>query len=197
MLGEENLEMFYSSVIPSSFHLGGLRIDIRVTNNELDHSACKSSFVGTDSQTITLNSGGVSREMLEQNYFRELVRLILHVQGRYDLESNRGFVNSFSCFMHQAFITSKGWPDPFTAIQEEFHLDCDYEYVENPTEFDELSNEDESTASRQEWYDDFHDEYEAEQQHLEECSQHGMEFISYAEDWARSDDDGWFYDDDN
>ena len=197
MLDDDNLERFHSSVIPSSFRLGGLNFDIKIANNELNHSACKSFSIDANSQTITLNPGRTSREILEQNYFRELVRLILHVQGHDDLENDRGFVNSFSCLLHQAIITSKGWLDPFATIPEEFHLADEYEYTENPTEFDEPSNEDESMASRQELHDDFHDEYEAEQQHLEECSQHGMEFISYAEDWARSDDDGWFYDDDN
>lgn len=50
---------------------------------------------------------------------------------------------------------------------------------------------------RQDWYDDFHEDFEEEETHFSGCQEHGMEFISYGNDLARSDGEGWFYDDED
>lgn len=106
-------DQFYSSVIPSSFYLGGIKIGVNIKTRQTCPMMQDVCIANHNDQKIYLCPNLASREKTEQAFFRELTRAIVHMQGRHDLVNDDSFLATFACLLHQASSTSKGWPDPF------------------------------------------------------------------------------------
>lgn len=97
---------FESDIIPKSFWLGGLQIDV-----SYDENLCKNrKIVGEaryPSQSIVLDSAVMSKQLTEQNYFHELTHWILYMMNEDELRNNEKFVDVFATFLHQARVTEQ------------------------------------------------------------------------------------------
>lgn len=106
---ENTCKPFESDIIPKSFWLGGLQIDVSYDENLYKNR----KIVGEaryPSQSITLDSVVLSKQLTEQNFFHELTHWILYVMNEDDLRNNEKFVDVFAYFLHQARVTEQCWP---------------------------------------------------------------------------------------
>ena len=93
--------------IPSKFKIGG--DDYKV--NIVEHCGVNDNFgrwwCTSDTIEIANQSGGykVSDSRKRQTFFRELTHAILFQMGKYDLNEDDSFVNSFSAFLSEAINT--------------------------------------------------------------------------------------------
>lgn len=97
---------FQSSIIPTSFYLGGLQIDVTYDENLYKNR----KIVGEaryPSQSICLDSVVLNKQLTEQNYFHELTHWILYMMNEDDLRNNEKFVDVFATFLHQARVTEQ------------------------------------------------------------------------------------------
>jgi len=103
---ENGHQPFESTIIPKSFWLGGLQIDVSFDENLYKNR----KIVGEaryPSQSITLDSVTLSKQLTEQNYFHELTHWILYMMNEDDLRNNEKFVDVFATFLHQARVTEQ------------------------------------------------------------------------------------------
>lgn len=100
---------FESAIIPKSFWLGGLQIDVSYDENLYKNR----KVVGEaryPSQSITLDSVVLNKQLTEQNFFHELTHWILYMMNEDDLRNNEKFVDVFATFLHQARVTEAREP---------------------------------------------------------------------------------------
>ena len=105
---------FESDIIPKSFWLGGLQIDVSYDENLYKNK----KIVGEaryPSQSICLDSVILNKQMTEQNYFHELTHWILYVTNEDDLRNNEKFVDLFAHFLYQARVSETRKPNSITA----------------------------------------------------------------------------------
>jgi hypothetical protein len=126
--GTKTSKPFESAIIPSSFWLGGLKIDVSYDEN-LHKNRRIVGEARYPSQSIVLDSVILSKQLMEQNFFHELTHWILYVMNEDDLRNNEKFVDVFAYFMHQALVTRQ-WEtsvsqetDGVAATQKEQILD--------------------------------------------------------------------------
>ncbi len=101
---EKTSAPFESAIIPKSFWLGGLQIDVSYDENLYKNR----KVVGEaryPSQSIILDSVVFNKQLTEQNYFHELTHWILYMMNEDDLRNNEKFVDVFATFLHQARVT--------------------------------------------------------------------------------------------
>ena len=95
---------FESAIIPDSFWLGGLKIDV-----VFDENFYKTRKIVGEAQyppqRIILDSTIMSRQSIEQNYHHEMVHWILYMMNEDDLRTNEKFVDLFAHFLYQARAT--------------------------------------------------------------------------------------------
>ena len=100
---------FEPDIIPKSFWLGGLQIDVTYDENLYKNR----KIVGEaryPSQSITLDSVVLNKQLTEQNYFHELTHWILYVMNEDELRNNEKFVDLFAHFLCQARVTEAKEP---------------------------------------------------------------------------------------
>jgi len=93
-----------SSIIPDSFMLGGLQIEV-----QFDPSLCRNRKVLGEArypaQQIVLDPSVSGLQQLEQAYYHELTHWILFIMNETDLRNNEKFVDLFAHFLYQARVT--------------------------------------------------------------------------------------------
>ncbi len=97
---------FKSEIIPDSFWLGGLQIDVVIDENLLKSRKLLGE-AQYPAQRIVLDSGLLKQQLSEQNYYHELVHWILYVMNEDVLRDNEKFVDVFATFLHQARVTEQ------------------------------------------------------------------------------------------
>ncbi len=102
-------EGFSSKLIPKSFNLGGLTINV-----EFDDTLCKNKKMIGEAQyhmlRIVLDTVTTKNQMIEQCFYHELIHWILYVMNEDELRNNEKFVDVFSQFLYQSVITAKYEP---------------------------------------------------------------------------------------
>ncbi len=97
---------FESAIIPDSFWLGGLQIDVSYDENLYKNR----KIVGEaryPSQSIFLDSVVLNKQSTEQSFYHELTHWILYMMNEDDLRNNEKFVDVFATFLHQARVTEQ------------------------------------------------------------------------------------------
>lgn len=97
---------FSSTIIPSSFMLGGLTINI-VRD---DSMVCTKGIIGEaryTSQQICLDASVAPLQSLEQSYLHELTHWIFYMMNEDELRNNERLVDLFAHFLYQAMVTAK------------------------------------------------------------------------------------------
>ena len=97
---------FESAIIPKSFWLGGLQIDVNYDENLYKNK----KIVGEARyplQSIALDPSITKKQSIEQCYFHELTHWILYVMNEDELRSNEKFVDMFATFLYQARVTEQ------------------------------------------------------------------------------------------
>jgi len=90
-----------SSIIPSSFWLGGLKISVA-----FDDTMVKAKQVIGEAryahQQIVLDRSVAPLQTVEQSFYHEMVHWIFYVMGEEDLRNNEKLVDLFAHFLYQA-----------------------------------------------------------------------------------------------
>ncbi|MDD2364538.1 MAG: hypothetical protein PHN84_00090 [Desulfuromonadaceae bacterium] len=93
-----------SSIIPTSFWLGGLKIDV-----VYDNTMVKTKQVIGEAryayQQILLDPSVAPMQTVEQSFFHEMVHWIFYVMGEEELRNNEKLVDLFAHFLYQARVT--------------------------------------------------------------------------------------------
>lgn len=181
---------FRSDVIPRSFWLGGFRIEVRFDDTLLanGNGIGQASFL---TQEIVLDSSAGSMQLVEQAFFYELVQWAFFMMAEHELRNNERVKDVFAQFLYQALKTA----EPIADGSEDYKEDCPAIWDEDEeVDYDPGFNDD---------YDSCHEEMEMAQAEWEEEEESRREmeeemacWADYAVSCARSDDEGWFYDDD-
>ena len=102
--GEEQGAALTSQLIPKSFWLGGLQIEV-----QFDTTLCRNRKVLGEAryptQCIVLDPSVSGLQQLEQAYYHELTHWILFIMNETDLRNNEKFVDLFAHFLYQARVT--------------------------------------------------------------------------------------------
>ena len=95
-----------SAIIPTSFWLGGLKIDV-----VFDESLIKSKNIIGEAryckQQILLDPSMAPLQMLEQSFMHELVHWIFYMMGEDEMRGNEKLVDLFAHFLYQAKMTEQ------------------------------------------------------------------------------------------
>lgn len=95
-----------SSIIPTSFWLGGLKIDV-----VYDNTMVKTKQVIGEAryayQQILLDPSVAPKQTVEQSFFHEMVHWIFYVMGEEELRNNEKLVDLFAHFLYQARMTEQ------------------------------------------------------------------------------------------
>lgn len=181
----ENRE-FHSTIIPRSFQLGGLKIDVVLDNTFIDQHNCVGQAVYIE-QKIIIDPSKTPQQTTEQAFVHELVHWIFYMMNEHELRNNERIVDCFAHFLYQALVTK----EPLATagriarprdVFEEIDYDPSYNNDNNP-------HDDNMELAQAEW--------EEEEESRREMEEEMMNWSGYADSWARSDEDGWFYDDED
>ena len=106
---------FQSTIVPKSFMLGGLKINV-----QLDDTLVNTKKVIGEAryaeQAVILDSSAAPRQTVEQAFIHELTHWIFYVMNEDELRNNEKLVDLFAHFMYQALSTAE--PLPVTADQQ-------------------------------------------------------------------------------
>jgi len=184
------VEDFYSPRIPKSFQLGGLTINVQFQET-ISEKGLMLGVAEYVAQRIRLDPTFTHKQTVEQAYLHELVHWILFVMGESELRDNEKFVDIFAHFLYQATVTAEPHPLPNNDIpcpDEEIDYDLagmnhDYDDSDFENIYDHAQEMEEDVI---------------EEDHLRACQEAGNEDAeAYREGIALSDDEGWFYDDED
>jgi len=185
------VEDFYSARIPKSFQLGGLTIDVDF-QEKISKEGMMLGAADYVAQKIRLNPTFTQKQTVEQAFSHELIHWILFIMGESELCNNEKFVDIFAHFLYQAIVTAEPHPDPddnaIPLPEEEMGLDLadmnqNYNEPEHENIYDHAQTMEEDAI---------------EEDHLRASQEAGNEDAeSYHEGMARSEDEGWFYGDDD
>jgi len=104
-----NIEDFFSLIIPQSFQLGGLTIDV-LFQEKIAKNAGMIGVADYAVQQIRLDPTIATKQTTEQAYFHELTHWILFTMGEAELCNSEKFVDVFAHFLYQALKTSTPYP---------------------------------------------------------------------------------------
>jgi len=206
-----NIKDFSSQIIPQSFQLGGLTIDV-LFQEKLAKNAGMIGVADYAVQQIRLDPTITTKQTTEQAYFHELTHWILFTMGEAELCNNEKFVDVFAHFFYQALKTST--PYPKTRVRpDEVPLpdEHDERLCENDSDgisFDEDVFRPDEKCEISDYRDEDDDDRNSleHQMTMEEIAleeeqdrtsrEAGFEEIDvYRDGMALSDEEGWFYDD--
>ncbi len=109
---------FESALIPSSFMLGGLTIDV-VRDDTMVRTKSMIGEAHYAQQLIRLDTSAAPRQTVEQAFFHELTHWIFFLLNEDKLRNNEKLVDLFAHFLYQALATAKYGP----TISEEIPYD--------------------------------------------------------------------------
>ena len=185
------VEDFYSARIPKSFQLAGLTVDVRY-QEKISEGGLMLGAADYIAQEIRIDPTFTKKPTVEQAYLHELTHWILFIMGEAELRDNEKFVDTFAHFLYQSMVTAEPHPDPddnaIPLPEEEMDLDLadmnqNYNEPEHENIYDHAQEMEEDAL---------------EEDHLRASREAGNEDAeSYHEGMARSDDEGWFYGDDD
>ena len=98
-----------SSIIPASFMLGGLTINI-VRDDSMVSTRGLIGEARYTSQQICLDASVAPLQSLEQSYLHELTHWIFYLMNEDELRNNERLVDLFAHFLYQAMVTAKFEP---------------------------------------------------------------------------------------
>lgn len=101
---------FESDIIPASFWLGGLKVDVTYDDTLYKERKIVGEAQYT-TQRILLHTTILSRQSVEQNFYHELTHWILYVMNEDELRNNEKFVDLFAHFLYQARVTETREPN--------------------------------------------------------------------------------------
>ncbi len=102
--------MFKSAVIPRSFMLGGLTINV-VRDDDLVNSRSIIGEARYHEQTIRIDTSVAPRQTVEQSFFHELTHWIFFIMNEDELRNNEKLVDLFAHFLYQALMTATYEPE--------------------------------------------------------------------------------------
>lgn len=179
--------VFQSAIVPKSFWLGGLKINVQLDDTFVEQHNCIGQ-AGYHRQEIRLDPAAAPMQTTEQAYLHELVHWIFYMMNEHELRNNERLVDLFAHFLYQALITAERHPtvaDASSPSQTEAHL-----YLKEPYyEVDFEPDKDEECLAQLEW------DEEEERRYYERTEIEPWTDIS--DSWERSNDEGWYYDDDD
>lgn len=108
---KETMADFHSTIIPKSFHLGGLKIDVRLDPNCGKENGCLGQALYA-TQEIIIDPELARLQTTEQAYLHELIHWIFFMMGEHELRNNERIVDCFAHFLYQALTTSEPLPTP-------------------------------------------------------------------------------------
>ena len=97
---------FESAIIPSSFTLGGLTIEV-VRDDTMVRTKGMIGEARYAEQVIRLDTGAAPLQTVEQAFFHELVHWIFYLMNEEELRNNEKLVDLFSHFLYQALVTAR------------------------------------------------------------------------------------------
>lgn len=100
---------FESKLIPSSFTLGGIKIDV-VLDEKLTTTHGLLGLFGQAEQSIRIDNTIARKDTVEQTFYHELVHSILGAMSETKLNNDERFVDLFSQFLYQALKTAQYKP---------------------------------------------------------------------------------------
>lgn len=100
----QSSDTFDSSIIPQSFWLGGLKVNVKI-DETLKHDRMIGRADYT-SQEIRIDPSVASLQFVEQSYLHELVHWIFFMMNEHELRDNERVVDLFAHFLYQALTTS-------------------------------------------------------------------------------------------
>lgn len=175
---EKMTDHVHSNIVPDSFQLAGFEIKVNLEPvGEGDKSL--SSDSNYRQQTITINPETGCSGVIEYLYVNQLVNWILFVMGEKKLRNKNKFTDGFAHFLHQALVSARKVQNVEGPVDEEYP-----ELSEEP--FDPEDACCGFRALAESYYEEC--DYDDESSDLEP-------WTDYSEDCARSEDEGWFYDD--
>ena len=95
-----------SAIIPSSFWLGGLKIEVEYDRNLVKNR----QMIGEaryGEQRIILDPSAAPLQTLEQSFLHELTHWIFFIMGEEELRSNERIVDLFAHFLYQARVSAR------------------------------------------------------------------------------------------
>jgi hypothetical protein len=101
---------FESTIIPSSFMLGGLTIEV-VRDETMVRTKSLIGEARYNEQVIRIDTGAAPLQTVEQTFIHELVHWIFYLMNEDELRNNEKLVDLFSHFLYQALVTAKHEPD--------------------------------------------------------------------------------------
>lgn len=93
-----------SEVIPTSFWLGGIKIDV-VYDDTLVKTRQVIAEAQYGRQRILLDPSATPLQTIEQSYLHELVHWIFYIMGEDELRNNERIVDLFAHLLYQARMT--------------------------------------------------------------------------------------------
>jgi hypothetical protein len=94
-------------MIPKRLTLAGLDIDITLDPKLYEIRKILGEAQYPQQNILLDDSGIMSKDTSDQNYFHELVHFILYVMSEDELRCNEKFVETFAYNLHQALKTSE------------------------------------------------------------------------------------------
>lgn len=107
----EQVKQFWSSIVPKSFMLGGLRINVTLD----DALASTKGIIGEAryaQQAILIDHTVAPQQTVEQAFLHELTHWIFFVMNEDELKNNEKLVDLFAHFLYQALSTAEPLPEP-------------------------------------------------------------------------------------
>lgn len=109
--------MLESTIIPKSFWLGGLKINVDFDNTMVKMKRCIGE-ANYSKQLIKLDPSVAPLQTLEQSFYHELVHWIFFVMGEEELRNNERVVDLFAQFLYQARMTEQALIVPASEAKE-------------------------------------------------------------------------------
>jgi hypothetical protein len=112
----------HSRIVPKSFWLGGLKVDVRLDPTFVEQHNCLGQAIYAQ-QVIIIDPGAAPLQTTEQAFLHELVHWIFFVMGEHDLRNDERIVDCFAHFLYQALTTAKPLPSPAVGELIPFNAD--------------------------------------------------------------------------
>ena len=96
---------FKSTIIPKSFWLGGLKINVQVDETlKHDRMIGRADYL---TQELRIDPNVAPQQFVEQSYLHELVHWIFYMMNEHELRDNERIVDLFAHFLYQALTTAE------------------------------------------------------------------------------------------
>ena len=108
---------FRSSIVPKSFMLGGLRINVNFDDNMVNNRKIIGEARYAE-QAVWLDPYAAPQQIVEQSYLHELTHWIFYIMNEDELRNNEKLVDLFAHLLYQALTSAEPLPEPSTESPE-------------------------------------------------------------------------------